>query len=353
MTSYPRVAGWGKYLPSKVLTNKDLESRVDTSDEWIFSRTGIKERRIASDEETSSTMATEAARAALRCAGVTPDQVDLIIVATSTPERIFPACAAYVQEGLGAHHAAAFDVNAACTGFIYALASGWQFVAAGSYRNVLVIGSEVYSRILDWSDRATCILFGDGAGALLLQGADAPEGPSAFVLGNDGSGAGLLYVPGVCDRPAAATTSHYLRMNGSDVFRFAVSVTTEATRQVLDRVGLDVGDIDLLIPHQANQRIISAARRALGIPEEKVFVNVERLGNTSAASIPIALCEAAEQERLRPGDRLVLVGFGGGLSWGAMLFCWQPVARQLQAASVTDGQAEQLEGARWKGGKPR
>ena len=341
MASYPRVAGWGKYLPRKVLTNKDLESRLDTSDEWIFSRTGIRERRIASDDETSSTMAVEAARAALCCADVTPQDVDLIIVATSTPESIFPACAAYVQRGLGAHRAAAFDVNAACTGFIYALATGWQFVAAGGYRNVLVIGSEVYSRILDWSDRATCILFGDGAGAVVLQRAEAPQGPSAFVLGNDGSGAGLLYVPGVCDRPAVATAKHYLSMNGAEVFRFAVSVTTEVTRQVLDAAGLDVDDIDLLIPHQANQRIISAARRALGVPEEKVFVNVERLGNTSAASIPIALCEAAEQGRLRPGDRLVLVGFGGGLSWGGMLFSWQPVARQLQAASVTDRQAEQ------------
>ena len=322
METYARITGWGKYLPSRVLTNDDLSKMLDTSDEWIRTRTGIRERRIAADDETASTMATPASRRALEVAGLSPEDLDLIIVATCTPDGIFPSCASLLQNALGATKAAAFDVNAACSGFVYALVTGCQFIQSGAYQNVLVVGSEVYSRIMDWEDRSTCVLFGDGAGAVVLQADDRPTGPMSFVLGSDGSFSNILYVPG----PAGARTNHNghycLRMAGPEVFRAAVQIMSGSAKKVVSLAGLGISDVDLFIPHQANERLIAAASRALGLPSEKVFINVGRYGNTSAASIPIALCEAVEEDRVHDGDRLVMVGFGGGLSWGAVVLQW-------------------------------
>jgi len=319
LAQHARIIGWGKYLPERVLTNQELEKVVNTSDAWIKSRTGILERRIAGPDETASTMASRACTDALKAASVEPDAVDLIIAATCTADHIFPACAALIQNSLGAKKAAAFDINSACSGFIYALATASQFVAAGTYRTVLVVGTDVYSRILDWEDRNTCVLFGDGAGAVVLQAGDSPAGVQGFVLGNDGSGAASLYTPGPC---GINDGRYFVKMNGQSVYEFAVSIIDEATRQAVAAAGLKLSDIDLIIPHQANRHIIKTAARFLGLPLEKFYINVERYGNTSAASIPIALCEAVEEGRVKEGDRLVMVGFGGGLSWAAMVIEW-------------------------------
>jgi 3-oxoacyl-[acyl-carrier-protein] synthase-3 len=319
LARYARITGWGKYLPQKVLTNQELERLVDTSDAWIISRTGIRERRIAANDETASTMAVHAAGEALKVAGLEPNCLDLVITATCTPELIFPACASLVQNSLGATNAAAFDINAACSGFIYALATACQFITAGSYSNILVVGSEVYSRILNWRNRDTCVLFGDGAGAVVVQASDSPPGSLSFVLGNDGSRADSIYTPGPC---GINQGPYYLTMNGPEVFKFAVNVICLATKQAVEAAGLELSDIDLLIPHQANIRILQSAAKAIGLPPEKVFINVDRYGNTSAASIPIAMCEAVEQGRVKNNDHLVLVGFGGGLSWAAMVLQW-------------------------------
>lgn len=319
MARYAQITGWGKYLPQKVLTNQDLERLVNTSDAWIMSRTGIREGRIAADDETASSMAVRAAGDALNVAGLEPRSLDLVIAATCTPEYIFPACASLIQSSLGAKNAAAFDINAACSGFIYALATACQFVTSGAYNNILVAGSEVYSRILNWKDRNTCVLFGDGAGAVVVQASDAPTGLLSFVLGNDGSRANSIYTPGPCGLNRGP---YYITMNGPEVFKFAVNVICLATRQAVKTAGLELSDIELVVPHQANLRIIKSAAKALELPLEKVFINVDRYGNTSAASVPIALCEAVEEGRLKDGDHLVLVGFGGGLSWAAMVLEW-------------------------------
>lgn len=319
MARYAQITGWGKYLPQKVLTNQDLERLVNTSDAWIVSRTGIRERRIAAADETASSMAVRAAGDALKVAGLEPRSLDLVVAATCTPEYIFPACASLVQSSLGAKNAAAFDVNAACSGFIYALATACQFISSGAYNNILVAGSEVYSRILDWKDRSTCVLFGDGAGAVVVQASDAPGGLLSFVLGNDGSRANSIYTPGPC---GLTRGPYYITMNGPEVFKFAVNVICLATRQAVKAAGLELSDIDLVVPHQANMRILKSAAKALDLPLEKVFLNIDRYGNTSAASVPIALCEAVEEGRLKDGDHLVLVGFGGGLSWAAMVLDW-------------------------------
>ena len=294
---------------------------VNTDDSWISSRTGIRERRIAGAEETASTMALQASREALDVAGIQAESLDLVIAATCTADHIFPACASLVQDSLGARKAAAFDVNAACSGFIYALATGYQFIAAGTYDNILIVGSDVYSRILDWQDRNTCVLFGDGAGAVVIQASDSPPGSVNFVLGNDGSGASTIYTPGPC---GLNDGRYVIKMKGPETFRFAVNIVCQATKEVIAAAGLELSDIDLIIPHQANTRIIKSAARQLGVPLEKFFMNVERYGNTSAASIPIALCEAVEEGQVKDGDRLVLVGFGGGLSWAAMVLEWGP-----------------------------
>ena len=321
------ILGVGKYSPERRLTNHDLEKMVDTSDEWIVTRTGIRERRIAAPHEATSDLAYEAAVRALNAAGVAAEDVDLIIVATITPDMFFPSTACLVQDRLGARHAAAFDVSAACSGFIYALATASGMIATGLYRNALVIGAECLSRVTDYSDRNTCILFGDGAGAAVLGPVPEGRGFRSFVLGADGSGGELLNIPAGGSRtpPTADTVArhmHFMKMNGREVFKFAVRVIGTATEEALHKAGLTKEDIDLLVPHQANIRIIQSALERFGLPEEKCVVNVDRYGNMSAASIPVALAEAVEEGRVREGDRLVLVGFGGGLTWGASVLIW-------------------------------
>jgi 3-oxoacyl-[acyl-carrier-protein] synthase-3 len=325
---YVRISGWGKYLPARIMPNSELAELVDTSDEWIRARTGIGERRIAAPEETTCSLAVNAARAALDKAGAAPEELDLIIVATCTPDYSnMPATASLVQHALGAARAAAVDLNAVCSGFIYGLATGSQFIATGAYRNVLVVGAEVFTRILDWQDRSTCVLFGDGAGAVLLQPSEEPGGLLSFVLGSDGSGACSLYVPAGGSRVPASAQSvaergHYVKMMGRDVFRFATRVLPESVVQALDAAQLSVDDMDVLIPHQANTRIIDHAVKRLKVDGASVFSNVERYGNTSAASIPVALCEAVDEGLVRAGSTVVMSGFGAGLSWGTVVWKW-------------------------------
>lgn len=324
--SHACITGWGKYLPQRVLTNADLEKMVETSDDWIVARTGIRERRIAGDEESTSSMAAEAARCALKVAELPPSELDLIILSTNSPDRFFPACAAMVQHALGADKAAAFDAVAGCTGSLYALITAYQFIAAGAYRNVLVLGSEAQSRLIDWQDRSTCVLFGDGAGAVVVQANDEASDMLSFVMGNDGSGADSLWAPSPSGKPSERQRNghYYLTMDGKEVFRFAVNILTECSKQVVDKAGLRMSDIDLVVPHQANTRINDAALvKSLGIPSEKIFVNIERYGNMSSASPVVALCEAAEQGRLKKGDHVLLVAFGAGLSWAAAVLRWQ------------------------------
>jgi len=321
------VLGTGKYNPERRLTNQELETMVETSDEWIVTRTGIRERRIASPHEATSDLAYEASVRALQAAGLTADQLDLIIVATVTPDMFFPSTACIVQEKLGAKNAAAFDLSAACTGFIYALANASGFIATGMYRHVLVVGADTVSRITDYTDRNTCILFGDGAGAVVLGPVPEGRGFRSFKLGADGGGAELLGLRAGGSRlPASEKTvaekQHYLFMNGRDVFKFAVRIMGSAAEEALELAGMGKEDIDLLIPHQANIRIIQAALERLQLPEEKCIINVDRYGNMSAASIPVALAEAAAEGRVKEGDRLVMVGFGGGLTWGASVLVW-------------------------------
>jgi len=326
---FVQIAGWGKYLPARVMSNDELATIVDTSDEWIRARTGILERRIAAPEETTCTLAVNAAREALDRAGVQPADLDLIIVATCTPDYAnMPATASLVQDALGATHAGAVDLNAVCSGFMYGLATGSQFVLTGAYRSVLVIGADVFTRILDWQDRSTCVLFGDGAGAVVLRPTDKPGGLLSFQLGSDGAGACSLYVPaGGSRRPPSAETvaerEHYVKMQGRDVFRFATMAVPESVQQALGSAGLTTDDIDLFIPHQANVRIIDNAARRLKLAPEAVFSNVAKYGNTSAASIPVALCEAVDDGLVREGSTVVMSGFGSGLSWGTAVWRWQ------------------------------
>ncbi len=327
MTTHAHLVGWGKCVPQRVLTNDDLAQMVDTSDEWIRTRTGISQRHIADDGETTASMAIKAAQQALEVAGLEPSQLDLIIVATATPDYPFPATACLVQDALGATRAGAFDLAAGCTGFVYALNVAAALISSGTYGNVLVVGSETLSRITDWNDRATCVLFSDGAGAVILQASDADGGVLSTLLGSDGSGGDLLSLPaGGSRNPASHRTVaeglHHIKMRGREVFRFAVRTMPAATRQVLERAGLTVADLNLLIPHQANQRIIESSAKALGLPPDVVFSNVEWYGNTSAASIPIALCEAVEQGRIQQNDLVVCVGFGAGLTWAATAVRW-------------------------------
>lgn len=327
-TAYVRIAGWGKYLPERVMTNAEMESLVDTSDEWITSRTGIRERRIAAAEESTCSLAVNASRAALACADVNPEDLDLVVVATCTPDYSnMPSTASLVQHALGAPRAGAFDLNAVCSGFMYALTSASQFIASGAYKTVLVVGADVFTRILDWQDRSTCVLFGDGAGAVVLRATEQPGGLLSFVLGSDGAGAQSLYVPAGGSRlPASAETIearlHYVKMSGRDVFRFATRTVPDAVVQAVERAGMTMDDVDLLIPHQANVRIIDAAVRRLNMDPARAYSNVARYGNTSAASVPVALCEAIEEGRIRSGDTVVMAGFGAGLSWGAAVWRW-------------------------------
>jgi 3-oxoacyl-[acyl-carrier-protein] synthase-3 len=327
MERYAHIIGWGMAVPERVLTNEELARTVDTSDEWIVSRTGIRERRIADHRETTATLATEAARAALEVADLSPRLIDLVIVATSTPDHVFPATACLVQDALGAINAGAYDLSAACSGFIYGLAQASNAIRAGAAQNVLVIGAETMSRIINWKDRGTCILFGDGAGAFVLQGSALPGGVLSNLIRADGSGAHSLTVPAGGSRmPATFDTVrdnlHTIHMDGKEVYRFATRVMVSAAREVVECAGLTLDDIALVVPHQANRRIIDSAARSMGLPEDRFMVNVDRYGNTSAASIPIAVCEAVEQGRLRPNDHLVMIGFGGGLTWAASAVQW-------------------------------
>ncbi|MDE0429019.1 MAG: ketoacyl-ACP synthase III [Caldilineaceae bacterium] len=326
---YAQIIGWGYEVPERVVTNQDLEQIVDTQDEWIRTRTGIEERRVVAEPlETTASLGTQAARKALEVADLHPAKVDLVICATSSPEHLFPSTASIIQDNLGITQAGAFDLSAACSGFVYALSVARGQIMAGDAEYVLVIGSETLSRMVDWTDRTTCVLFGDGAGAVLLAASDVPGGVTATVLGSDGSGAELLTIPsGGSAAPASLETvsngSHYIRMDGRAVFRFATRIMAEATRQVLDRAGVPVSEVDLVVPHQANKRIIQhSVLRQLKIPEDKVYVNVHKYGNTSSASIPIALCEAIDEGKVAPGDNLVFVGFGAGLTWGACAVKW-------------------------------
>jgi 3-oxoacyl-[acyl-carrier-protein] synthase-3 len=338
---YAHIVGWGSYLPAKVLKNAEIAKMVDTTDEWIYTRTGIKERRIAEEKETTATLAFEAAARALEVADLHPSQVELIIVATSTPEYIFPSTACRVQDYLGATKAGAFDLSAACSGFVYALSMASNAINSGMVRNAIVIGAETMSRVLDWHDRGTCILFGDGAGAVVLRHSDVPGGVLASTLRSDGSGGDLLSLPAVYHNPMPMLGPEYLHnghkkntiaMNGRQVFRFATSVVSDSIEQVLTQAGLTVKDISLIVPHQANVRIIESAAKKLKIPADKFFVNLERAGNTSAASIPIALCEAVDNGLLKPDDNVVFVGFGGGLTWAASVVKWNVTPPKVSLA---------------------
>ena len=337
-TRYAQIVGWGYHVPSKVITNADLEQIVDTQDEWIRTRTGIEERHVAaSPAETSASLGVLAGRKALDMADIHPNKIDLIICATSSPEHIFPSTASIIQDGLGASNAGAFDLSAACSGFVYALSMARGHILAGDAEYVLVIGAETLSRIVDWTDRSTCVLFGDGAGAVLVAASDVPGGIMASVLGSDGSGADLLTVPAGGSAVPASLESvnnggHFIKMDGRAVFRFATRVMAEATTQVLAKAGLTVQDVDLVIPHQANERIIqNSVLKQLQIPAEKVFINLQKYGNTSTASIPIALCEAIEAGRVKPGDKLVFVGFGAGLTWAACAVEWRTPVEKPEA----------------------
>ena len=327
MPRFAHVTGWGMAVPHKVLTNFDLAKIVETNNEWIVDRTGIHERRIAEDGETTASLATDAALKALDMANLDPSKVDLVIVSTSSPEHIFPATACLVQDRIGARKAGAFDLSAACTGFIYALNLAAQAIRTGNVDNVLVIGAETLSRLVNWKDRSTCILFGDGAGAFVLQATNVPGGVLSAVMRSDGSGGDLLSLPAGGSRfPTSAATiaqgQHYIHMNGREVFRFATRVMAQATQEAVLKANLQMEDVHLIIPHQANQRIIEAAVRQLDFPMEQVVVNIGSYGNTSTASIPIAACEAIQKGQLKSGDRVVFVGFGAGLTWGAAVVQW-------------------------------
>jgi 3-oxoacyl-[acyl-carrier-protein] synthase-3 len=321
------IASVGSYVPKRVLTNAELEKMVDTSDDWIVSRTGIKERRIAAPGEYTSDMATRAALLAMQRAHVTADQIDLIIVATVTPDLVFPSTACLVQEKIGAHRAAAFDIEAACSGFIFGLEIAQQFIMTRTYNTVLVIGAEKLSSIIDWQDRNTCVLFGDGAGAAILQNRPNTHGLLTTVMGADGRKADLLSMPGGGSRCPATAESvaarlHYLRMEGKETFKNAVNAMTTAGKEALRRCQIDISQIKCVIPHQANRRIIDAVGERLGAKPEQIFVTLHKYGNTSAASVAIALDEAVQSGRFHRGDLILLVVFGAGLTWGAAVIEW-------------------------------
>jgi 3-oxoacyl-[acyl-carrier-protein] synthase-3 len=320
------ISGLGAHVPERVLTNDELARMVDTSDEWIRTRTGIRERRIAAPEEALTDISLPAARTALERAGVAGEELDLLIVATVTPDMTFPATAALLADALGASEAAAYDLSAGCTGFVYALAQAYGMLAGGMCRTVLVVGGDLLSRIVDWSDRSTCVVFGDGAGAVVLQRVEA-GGFLGFELGADGSGGPDLCVPAGGSRlpvtvEALAAKQQYVHMNGREVFKFATRVLVSSAEKLLERCGMTVEDVDVYVPHQANVRIIDHAVEKLGIPQERVIVNVDRYGNTSSGSIPLALAEAVEGGKLKKGDVVLMTGMGAGLTWGSGLMEW-------------------------------
>jgi len=314
---YSRIVGTGSYLPPRIVTNAEFATRLDTSDEWIRERTGIAQRHIADESQASSDLALEASRAALAAAGIHAEALDLIVVATSTPDYVFPSTACLLQAKLGVRNSAAFDLQAVCSGFVYALATADNFIRAGTHRRALVVGTEVFSRILDWNDRGTCVLFGDGAGAVVLA-ADSKPGLHASVLHADGSHAGILCVPGNISG-GKIIGSPFLHMQGSQVFKFAVKVLDEVAHETVAAAGMRLEDIDWLIPHQANVRILEATAKKLGLPRERLVVTVDHHGNTSAASVPLALDECVRAGTIRAGHRVLMQGVGGGFTWGATL----------------------------------
>src|SRR3989337_2399661 len=327
MTQNALITGWGMYAPSRVMTNDDLAKLVDTSDEWIVSRTGIRERRIAADDETTTTLSVNASRDALAVAGVDASEVDLIVLGTCSPDYPLPATACMVARDLGATRAAAFDLQAACSGFVYALATANGFIRSGMYRNVLVIGVEVLSRFLNWSDRNTCVLFGDGAGAVLLQASDQPGGLLGFNLFSDGTGYEGIIVPAggsvaPCSPQTSADAKHFIQMAGREVYKYATRQMADSAVEALRNAGLSVNDVDQFVFHQANLRIIENVQKQLDIPAEKLFVNIEKYGNTSAASVPMALVEAVAAGRINPGDKILMVAFGAGYTAGAAVVEW-------------------------------
>ncbi len=320
------ITGLGMYVPKKVLTNQDLEKMVDTSDEWITTRTGIKKRRVAQPGTPSSTLAAKAAKKALESAKLKPEDIELIIVATITPDMPFPSTSCFVQSKIGAKNAACFDMGAACSGFIYGLVTARHFIDSGMYKNALVIGVEVLTSVTDYTDRNTCVLFGDGAGAAILQPV-ASGGILSHYLGADGDLANLLYLPGGGSRnPASKDTLkdklHYIKMSGTEVFKSAVRLMTDAATHAVCDANLGCKDISLLIPHQANIRIINSVRQRIGLPKDKVYLNVAKYGNVSAASTIIALCEAVKEKKIKKGDIVVLVAFGAGFTWGSIVLQW-------------------------------
>ena len=321
------ITGWGMYVPPKVITNADLEKMVETSDAWITDRTGIKERHVAGENESTSTMGAKAGRKALERAGLAPRDVDAIICATMTPDHFIPSTACLIQAEIGATRAAVFDLEAACTGFIYGLAVARGLIVSGAAKTVLLVGAETMSRFIDWTDRGTCVLFGDGAGAVVVEASNASVGIESTVLRGDGTKAELLWIPaGGAKHPPSQNgdrpDSYFVKMAGGEVFKLAVMRMAEAAEQAIVEAGLRLEDIALLVPHQANVRIIDAVAKRLRIDPAKSFVNIQKYGNTTAASIPMALCEAAEQGKMKRGDKILFVAFGAGMTWGASVMEW-------------------------------
>ncbi len=332
---YAHIIGWGKAVPERVMTNEELEALVSTNDAWIRARTGIEQRRIANDKETTATLGFKAAQDALNVANIIPKELDLIICCTSTPENVFPASASLIQGWLGASKAGAFDLSAACSGFVYGVQMAAQAIVGGSADNVLVVGAETMSRVMDWQDRGTCILFGDGAGAIVLRTSERPGGVLSGVLRSDGTGGDLLGIPNIASmgvsNPDIFTQAHKpykMHMKGSEVFKFATRVIGACVEESLQKASVALQDVALIIPHQANLRIIKAAARSLQIEESRFMCNLADYGNTSAASIPIAICDAVEKGRIQNGDHIVLVGFGGGLTWGAVTLRWGTLSQK-------------------------
>jgi 3-oxoacyl-[acyl-carrier-protein] synthase-3 len=352
------IVGWGMAVPDHIMTNDDLAAIVETSDEWIASRTGIRERRVAGETETTATLGLAAARRALDVADVLPENIDMVVVATSTPDHIFPSTASLIQAGLGANRAAAFDLSAACSGFVYAVYLAAQAIQAGGIKTAVVIGAETMTRVMDWNDRATCILFGDGAGAVVLRASPQEGGVLSAILRSDGTGGDLLGIPSVGtldyvgdDITLPEANGHKfnkMHMNGTEVFKFATRVIGESVTQALEQAHLTIRDVKLIVPHQANMRIISAAARALKVDESLFMCNMDRYANTSAASIPIALVEAVQQGRIKQGDPVVFVGFGGGLTWASMVVRWGSPQSEAPALFNRQRRALTYAFARWR-----